>query len=416
MNNPKNNKRTNLQKKRFIIRMFSSQFSPVYSLLIICSISILILAMFANNVYAKSEITSNIVNLEGKYFDEVSKDQNVNKNNVLVNNESNQSNKTELTISNLNKEKSIEQKKEIIIDELNKKLPLSEIKRLEKFDLEKIQNMNIKEVSVKNLIQKREISQEKIIQIEKNYKNTLEKLNELDSNYSNLGKKIKNSINEEKNCKDDCETIQNQTSNLVKNQISNMIQLMKESLNKISLKVMENKAISEEDVLSINKKIDELNIELNNLNQQTNKIISKEDLKAHYKSIVSFSNNARVELKKDLSVLSSSRYNSIIVHMNVLERKLFDFKEKNFIDDEIPSDVEEKINTFSEIISQAKNLYELDNDLSQEEMKLIDEKLKEANTYLVKEILPMLRNNGVKNVEDILKVDENETLTIVEEN
>lgn len=264
----------------------------------------------------------------------------------------------------------------------------------------RIKDVNIVKEKFKNLIRQRTISTDKLNQIRNDYKKAVENYNTLNKDLNQQKLQIQNAIKAEKECTSNCGDLEQETIDAVKEHLYTMTGVMKETVNRVQNRIMENEGFSQEaadTMIALNE--EKLN-SLNDFESRINSIQTKEEVKALWKEILTYWNQNKNKFKEQLNNISSTQVNSILVRMNVLENKLSDLE--NQLDSSL-------VTEFSSLINEARAFY--DAELYFEANK----KLREANLFLMQEIMPALRENlSSEEVENVLKIDDNEEIEIIQ--
>lgn len=240
-------------------------------------------------------------------------------------------------------------------------------------------------------VQKRVIDTNNLKQIRNEYKKSVDNYKELTQNLTNNKKSLTEAIKNEKNCKENCAELEKETISLLQQNLHIISNMMQENINKIQNKVMANNHIEEDVVNNFNLSNTEKLNQLDSFKEKINSIKTKEESKNLWKEMSNYWNQNKNKLQEQVSLVQKVEVNSVLVRMETLQNKL------NNIQDQLSG---EEISQFSSLIEDAKNLH------NKEMYKESNQKLKEANVMLIKEILPRLRENLTQpEIESFLKIN-----------
>ncbi|MGE0792919.1 MAG: hypothetical protein AB7V77_01920 [Candidatus Woesearchaeota archaeon] len=283
---------------------------------------------------------------------------------------------------------------------------------------------NSNKENTNQITKKREVSEQNLNQIRNDYKKSTENYQNLNKELNNQKQNLQTAIKEEKKCMNNCEELQQQTNNIVKNHLSTTINMIKETINRVQNKVMESEGISQENVDTITHLNQQKISDLIEFETQINQLETKDEIKSLWKNVLTYWNREKNTFKEQVNKIQSSQLNSIVVRMEVMQTKLLNLE--NLLVEttgEVPSDIQTSINNFFKLTDEAKLILESSESKEiskQNELhKEANDKLKQANEILIKEILPTARNYlSSDKIEEILEnnIQEEINLEAEEEN
>lgn len=283
---------------------------------------------------------------------------------------------------------------------------------------------NSNKENTNQITKKREVSEQNLNQIRNDYKKSTENYQNLNKELNNQKQNLQTAIKEEKKCMNNCEELQQQTNNIVKNHLLTSINIIKETINRVQNKVMESEGISQENVDTITHLNQQKISDLIEFETQINQLETKDEIKSLWKNVLTYWNREKNTFKEQVNKIQSSQLNSIVVRMEVMQTKLLNLE--NLLVEttgEVPSDIQTSINNFFKLTDEAKLILESSESKEiskQNELhKEANDKLKQANEILIKEILPTARNYlSSDKIEEILEnnIQEEINLEAEEEN
>lgn len=285
----------------------------------------------------------------------------------------------------------------------------------------KVKSVNIVKEKIQNIFVKRNIDEDKLNQIENNFKQSNENYNKLNENLNENKQQLQKSIQDQQNCKINCDDIKINTIALTKTHTNNLIDLMIESINKIDNKILESEKISQENVDTLNILNQEKIQKLNEFKLQINSTNSLDEIKNIWQDSLNFWNKDKNQFNQQIILLKANELNSILIKIKILETKIENLQNEIInSNQELTTEFTTSINDFSNLISDAEELYDefvetIDVEKSNELHKEINNKLKQANEIIVKEILPFAKQKLNSNkVQEILQTNSNDEVEILQ--
>jgi len=290
--------------------------------------------------------------------------------------------------------------------------------------LDKIKNVVVQKVKLKDMLQKRTITDEKIKEAKSNQIQAKEKYVQLQNQLQVQQNELKSSIAEQEKCHSvskNCHAADEKTTQLLKEHISTTLQTMQQTITSLQSQLQQEQSLSEEEASKIESQLQIQKTKLDSLNQTLTLSGSKEDIHLLWKEVLNNWNAEKTTLRKNIGKLTSSKINYVLVHMNILQNKLNSFETK-FEDVELNQEITDIFEQFSTIVSEGQNLFEeanqvLDQNSTQEadaKFKEADAKFKEANKLLLTQIIPQLKKQiSQKELEDFLKTNDEEEISVM---
>jgi hypothetical protein len=290
--------------------------------------------------------------------------------------------------------------------------------------LDKIKNVVVQKVKLKDMLQKRTITDEKIQEAKSTQIQAKEKYVQLQNQLQVQQNELKSSIAEQEKCHSvskNCHAADEKTTQLLKEHISTTLQTMQQTITTLQSQLQQEQSLSEEEASKIESQLQLQKTKLDSLNQTLTLSASKEDIRLLWKEVLNNWNAEKNTLRKNIGKLTSSKINYVLVHMNILQNKLNSFETK-FEDVELNQEITDIFEQFSTIVSEGQNLFEganqlLDQNSTQEadaKFKEADAKFKEANKLLLTQIIPQLKKQiSQKELEDFLKTNDEEEISVM---
>ncbi|MDD3175245.1 MAG: hypothetical protein PHU51_02100 [Candidatus Nanoarchaeia archaeon] len=297
--------------------------------------------------------------------------------------------------------------------------------------LDKIKNVVVEKIKLKDMLQKRTITNEKIKEAKSNQIQAKENYVQLQNELQSQQNELKSSIAEQEKCHSvskSCHTADEKTTQLLKEHISTTLQTMQQTITSLQSQLQQEQSLSQEEASKIESQLQIQKTKLNSLNQTLTLSGSKEDIHLLWKEVLNNWNAEKTTLRKNIGKLTSSKINYVLVHMNILQNKLNSFETK-FEDVELNQEITDIFEQFSTIVSEGQNLFEeanqvLDQNSTQEadakfkeadaKFKEADAKFKEANKLLLTQIIPQLKKQiSQKELEDFLKTNDEEEISVM---
>ncbi len=290
--------------------------------------------------------------------------------------------------------------------------------------LNKIKNVVVQKVKLKDLLQKRNIVDEKIQEAKSNQIKSKENYIQLQSKLQVQQNELKKYIAEQNKCNSlskNCDIEDEKTTQLIKEHIGTTLQTMEQTINSLQSQLQQEQSLSDEEAYKIETQLQLQKNNLRQLNQTLALSGSKEDMHLLWEEVLNNWNAEKTTLRKNIGKLTSSKINYVLVHMNILQNKLNSFETK-FEDVELTQETIKLFEQFSTIVSEGQNLFEEANQLlnqnsTQEadaKFKEADAKFKEANKLLLTQIIPQLKKQiSQKELEDFLKTNDEEEISVM---